>query len=99
MCKCFEEKLVLIKEHVSKKLTDFEKSYLQTEWEGYSFFMDGGDHIPVNPKVKIEYRTQKKNGDIQKSKKKDSVSMLARYCPFCGRDTKEDKDQNEPSTI
>lgn len=88
MCKCFEENMVSIKEHVSKKLTDFEKSTLELNWDGYSFFMDGGDHIPVNPKINIEYRTKKRNGDTAKSKKKDKVSILARYCPFCGRDTK-----------
>ena len=91
MCNCFEEKIKLIKEHVSKKLTEFEADNLKVEWEGYSFFMDGGDHIPVNPKVNIEYKTKKRNGDVAKSKKKDSVSMLARYCPFCGRDTKSVK--------
>lgn len=91
MCDCFKDNLERIKEHVSKKLTDFEKSTLKLNWDGYSFFIEGGDHIPVNPKVNIEYNTKKRNGDVAKSKKKDSVSMMARYCPFCGRDTKADK--------
>ena len=95
MCNCFKERLALIKEHVSKNLTEFEISTLSLEWKGYSFFMDGKDHIPVNPRVNIEYRTKKRNGDIAKSKKKDNVSMMARYCPYCGRDTKAEDNQGD----
>lgn len=95
MCNCFEERLTLIKEHVSKKLSDFELSTLELEWEGCSFFMDGGDHIPVNPRVNISYKTKKRNGDIAKSKKKDNISMMARYCPYCGRDTKADTNNTQ----
>ena len=87
MCDCFETRLDLVKDHVGKKLTDFEKSTLSLEWSGYSFFMDGKDHIPVNPRVKIEYQTKKRDGEVAKNKKKDEISIMARYCPFCGRDT------------
>ena len=94
MCNCFKDNLERIKEHVSKKLTDFEKSYLHVEWQDYAYMITEKDYVPVNPKVNIEYRTKKRSGDIAKSKKKDSVSMMARYCPFCGRDTKKEKDND-----
>ena len=94
MCNCFDEKLVLIKAHIKPQLPE-KHTDLNIEWEGYSFFTDGKPHVPVNPKVRIEYRGFKKNGDPKANLTKDSVSMLARYCPFCGEDTKADNDAGE----
>lgn len=87
MCNCFAEKLVLITDHIKPKLPE-KYTDLNIDWEGYSFFMDGKPHVPVNPKVRIEYRGFKRNGDPKVNLTKDSVSMMARYCPFCGEDTK-----------
>lgn len=87
MCNCFAEKLVLITNHIKPELPE-KYTDLNIDWEGYSFFMDGKPHVPVNPKVRIEYRGFKRNGDPKVNLTKDSVSMMARYCPFCGEDTK-----------
>lgn len=94
MCDCFKEKLKLVTEHIKKDLTDFEKETFHSEWVGYSFFLDGKPHVPVNPKVAYEYKTKKRNGDVAKNLKKNDVSMLARYCPFCGEDTKKDENKD-----
>ena len=88
MCTCFKDNLLRIKCEISKNLTEFEASTLHTEWQGASIFLDGSDRIPVNPVVSYEYQTKKTNGETAKNKKKNTVGMMARYCPFCGRDTK-----------
>ena len=90
MCNCFAEKLILITDHIKPKLPE-KYTDLNIEWEGYSFFLDGKPHVPVNPKVRIEYRRFKRDGEPKVNLTKDSVSMLARYCPFCGEDTKADE--------
>lgn len=90
MCKCFDEKLKLITDHVKGQLPE-KHTDLNINWEGYSFFLDGKLHVPVNPRVRFEYRGFKKNGDPKANLTKDSLTMLARYCPFCGFDTKPDE--------
>tara|TARA_R110000772_G_scaffold24212_4_gene64132 strand:- start:1079 stop:1558 length:480 start_codon:yes stop_codon:yes gene_type:complete len=87
MCKCFEESLKRVKEHVFNKLDGTSFKDLKVDWVGYSYFLDGKPHVPVNPKVSIEYRGFKKNGDPKANLTKDDVTIMARYCPFCGEDT------------
>ena len=72
---------------IEGKFEKVEYEDLKLEWSGYSFFFSG-DNVPVNPKVKIEYRGFKKNGDPKANLTKDEVTIIGRYCPFCGRDTK-----------
>lgn len=88
MCNCFEENLKKIKEHLTPQLPEQRKE-LEIKWVGYSFFLDGKSHVPVNPKISVEYRGFKKNGDPKVGLTKDTVTVVARYCPFCGEDTKE----------
>ena len=84
-CNCFEKSLEQVKKHVLDHIgavTEFE-----AEWVGSSFFLDGKDHVPVNPKVKYEYRGLKKDKTPKANKTKDEITLMARYCPFCGIDT------------
>ncbi|HDY7638927.1 TPA: hypothetical protein RQK07_003323 [Vibrio vulnificus] len=82
-CNCFSENLERIKEKVTAQLPEGATD-LSVEWEGYSFFFSG-DHVPVNPRILIEYRKKKKDGTPAKNLTKDVVGMLCQYCPFCGR--------------
>jgi len=86
-CECFKDKLVLVEGHVNGKLPEGAHD-LKVSWEGYSYFFSG-DFSPVNPKVNIEYRKTKKNGDPAKSLTKDSISMIASFCCYCGRKLKK----------
>lgn len=79
-----------MEDHIKKDLpehTDFD-----IDWEGYSFFFSG-DHVPVNPKIKYEYRGYKKDGSPMKGLTKRSVSMLSNYCPYCGRKLGEENEK------
>ena len=86
MCNCFKETLDKVKEHIKPQLPE-KHSDLKVDWEGYSFILSGKPYIPVNPKINIEYRGFKKNGDPKSNLTKETMSIMARYCPFCGEDT------------
>lgn len=85
-CNCFNEGLEKVKAHIQKAAGDITE--FSANWKDYSYFIDGGDHIPVNPKVEYEYRGVKKDGSAKARLTKDTISIFVRYCPFCGRDTK-----------
>lgn len=86
MCQCFDSSLTKVKEHVIKQLGNTPYTDLDVKWKDYSFILSGKPHVPVNPKVSIEYRGQKRNGDWKANLTKDECSIMARYCPFCGED-------------
>jgi hypothetical protein len=88
-CNCFDESLEKVKAHVQKSIGDNATEF-SASWEGYSYFIDGGDHIPVNPKVNYQYRGVKRDGSAKTKLTKDTISIFVRFCPFCGRDTKEE---------
>ena len=88
-CKCFEESLDKVKTHIKEKLGEGVTEF-NANWKDYSYFISGGDHIPVNPKVEYEYRGVKKDGSSKAKLTKDTISIFARFCPFCGRDTKKE---------
>lgn len=90
-CNCFGETLERVKSKLMERIPE-DATQVNFEWEGYSFFMDGKPHVPVNPKVLVEYRGVKRNGEPKANLTKDSVSIMARYCPFCGFDTKKDEE-------
>ena len=92
MCNCFDEVLLKMKKKVFEKLDGTPFKDLEVKWKDYSFFLDGKPHVPVNPKIKIEYRRFKKNKEPMVNLTKDEVSIIARFCPFCGEDTKESED-------
>lgn len=83
MCNCFEETLVKIKEHVAPQVPEGAKD-LSIDWDGRTYLLSGDEHSPVNPKIKIEYRAPKKGGGHAANLKKDTVSILASHCMFCG---------------
>ena len=94
MCKCFDGTLKRMKLHVIDKLDGVPFKDLEVDWVGYSFFLDGKPRVPVNPKIKIEYRGFKKNGDPKANLTKDEATIIARYCPFCGFDTQPGVNKN-----
>jgi hypothetical protein len=83
-CKCFDETLVRVTNHVEKTLPEGSCDF-DIEFEGRSFFMCGGDYSPVNPKIKYEYRAPKKGGGHKVNMTKRETIVMASFCCFCGR--------------
>lgn len=92
-CNCFDDVLnrakAKFKEEIKGPITDFN-----VEWMNYSYFFSG-DRCPVNPKLEISYREQKRNGEPKANLTKKQVSILCSYCPMCGRELEKDGVQNE----
>jgi len=91
-CKCFSNMLDKVKEQLMPQIPE-GATEVDFRWQDATFFLDGGDYSPVNPKVQVKYRKPKKGGGHAKSVTKDSISILCTYCPFCGR--KLDKDSEK----
>lgn len=83
-CSCFDDNLNRIKDHVLKQIPQGSKD-IDFNWQNHTFFINGGDYSPVNPKVLIEYREPKKQGGHKTNLTKKEMSMIADYCCFCGR--------------
>ncbi|NKF51395.1 hypothetical protein G3R49_12585 [Shewanella sp. WXL01] len=90
MCNCFDENLARVTEHLKDRISG-EFTEFEADWKDQSFFLDGKKHVPVNPKIKYSYRLKKKDGTPRANKTNHEVSMVARYCPFCGEDTQADE--------
>lgn len=91
-CNCFNENLNRVKEHIESNLPENAMEF-NAEWDGHSFFVSG-DYSPVNPKINYSYRKLKVNGEPAKSITKDSISMLASYCCYCGRELDKNGDSD-----
>ena len=83
ICNCFEEALEGAKKHLVSKLPEGATEF-SADWKGGVFFFSG-DHVPVNPAVSYEYRAVKKDGTPAKNLTKNSLTLLASHCPYCGR--------------
>jgi hypothetical protein len=93
-CNCFEEMLDKVKEHIAPKIPAGAID-VNIDWDGRTFVLSKGEYAPVNPKVKIEYRAPKKAGGHTVNLKKDTVTMTASYCCYCGNKyEREEKEQN-----
>jgi hypothetical protein len=84
MCKCFEENLVKIKEHIAPQIPEGAID-VDVDWDGMAFRLGGGDYSLVNPKIKVEFRAPKKGGGHAANLKKDTVTIFVSHCGFCGR--------------
>lgn len=83
-CSCFSEYLEKVKEKVIPQIPEGSIE-IHLDWQNRIFLLSGADYSPVNPKVEIEYRKAKKGGGFAKSMTRDTVSVMANFCPFCGR--------------
>lgn len=83
MCNCFEETLGRMKEHLKDKIPENAQD-LNIDWENRAFMMAKGKYAPTSPRIEIEYRPTKKDGTPAKSMKRDSVTILASHCCYCG---------------
>lgn len=88
-CNCFEQSLKKIDAKIREQIPDNAQE-VSIDWENRVFMFNGGDHSPVSPKVKLEYRKVKGNGEPARSLTKDSISILPSYCMFCGREYQKD---------
>lgn len=86
VCNCFSENLERVKEHLisSGQIPKGAKD-IKFEWEGRFLNLSGKDCSPVSPKIKFEYRPEKKGGGHAATLKRNNVGMSARHCCFCGR--------------
>ena len=91
-CNCFSERLDLAKKRIESKLPS-GSDYIKIKYRDEVYFFSG-DFSPVNPVIEISYKLKKKDGTMAKNSTKDSVSMLADFCCFCGRKLdKQDKEE------
>ena len=81
-CECFDEMLNVVKEKVVIPEGSKDVSF---QFEGYAYFLGGGDFSPVNPRVLFEYRQPKKEGGHRVNKTKGDVIVSAKFCCYCGR--------------
>jgi len=95
-CGCFERTLLKMQQHIQQQLNQQGVKYedLELNWQGRAYILSGDEHSPVNPKIEVSYQTFKKNGEPTRNRKKDSISIMASHCAFCGREyQKETKEQ------
>lgn len=83
MCNCFNETLERIKGHLQEKLPKGAIEF-EADWKGRAFIMAEGQFAPTNPQIEYEYRNTKNDGTPHKNKRKETVSLLASHCCFCG---------------
>lgn len=83
-CDCFKEKIQLVKDKVGETLPEGIKNF-EIRWNNEVWIIDGRDSSPVNPQVKYEYHLPKKGGGYRVNKTKKEVSLMAKFCCFCGR--------------
>lgn len=83
MCNCFEDTLARISDHIKPQIpanaTDFK-----IDWQGRAFMLSAGEYAPTNPKLEYSYQPMKKDGTPAKNRRKDTVSIIASHCCFCG---------------
>ena len=84
MCKCFGELIEKVKEHVKPTLPDGATD-VSFDWHGAVFYLVEGDFPTISPRVDYSFRGIKKNGDPKANLTKDTLSVKAKYCCFCGR--------------
>lgn len=83
-CNCFDETLDKVRDHIKKQIPDNAED-VSIEWANQVWLLSGGDHSPVTPKVKVEYRAMKRDGTPKRNLTKDEVSILPTHCCYCGR--------------
>ena len=88
-CNCFEQALENIDAKLREEIPDNAQD-VHIDWEGRVFLFNGGDHAPVSPKVKVEYRKMKRNGDPLASLTKETILIMPSHCMFCGREYQKD---------
>lgn len=92
-CNCFSEYLEKVKEQVIPQIPEGSDE-VHFNWQNRVFLISGKDYSPVNPKVEIEYRKPKRGGGFAKGMTRDTVSIMANYCAFCGRKYQKDEAQS-----
>tara|TARA_B100001057_G_scaffold491588_1_gene582163 strand:- start:3032 stop:3310 length:279 start_codon:yes stop_codon:yes gene_type:complete len=83
MCNCFEETMEKVTEHIKEQLPDNVEEF-KAEWQGRAYMLAEGQYAPTSPKIDYEYRPMKRDGTPQKNLKKDSITILASHCCYCG---------------
>ena len=83
MCNCFEETLERIEAHIKPQLPKNAED-IKFDWKDRAFMLSDGDYAPTNPKIEYEYRPMKRDGTPQKNLRRDTVSILASHCCYCG---------------
>lgn len=83
MCNCFEETLERVKERVKQKLPKDAEDF-EADWQGRAFMLSEGEFAPTNPKIEYSFQPMKKDGTPTKNRRKDTVSILASHCCYCG---------------
>lgn len=84
-CNCFEATLDNASEKIKERLPE-NITELNIDWKDRIFFLSVGEYSPSNPQVEYSYRRKKSNGEPYRSITKDSITIAASYCCFCGRE-------------
>lgn len=97
ICTCFKNTLTRLEEKIKEDLVENNVKYtdLKISWENEGYILGrhpdySADYSPVNPRIKVEFRGFKRNGDIKSNITKEMVPILASYCCYCGRKLNKD---------
>lgn len=83
MCNCFAETLERVKEHVKPQIPATAEDF-KMDWENRAYMLSAGEYAPTNPRLEYSYQPIKKDGTRAKNRRKDTVSIIASHCCFCG---------------
>ena len=92
-CKCFDEMLSKINNHLKDQLPPEEAGSLKTSWTNQSLvMMDEEMTTKVGVPISYEYQKLKKSGEPHKNLTRGDVKIMMSYCPFCGADLEDLKE-------
>jgi len=83
-CNCFDEIKGKADKAIREQLPDGATD-IDVSWKPGVFIFSGGDRSPVPLELEVSYRKVKANGDPFKNVTRESVNILMKHCPFCGR--------------
>lgn len=91
ICTCYENILSQAKEriieHESKRYDDYQVEYI--DFHRFKGFMLPERIQTLFHRIEYHYSCKKKNGE-RSATKAQTIDILIRYCPFCGKKVKHD---------
>jgi hypothetical protein len=91
MCNCFEEykEMAIIINNLGIPVNAED---VKVNWQNSDVYLSGIDkRCPVVIPLEGTFRSKNKNGVVSKNKSRKIVNVIINYCPFCGKEFKNEK--------